>query len=59
MKYKFKIKHARYKDGSKSPWWKIEIYKNNKLYNEMQTQYSSLFDAIVVWLRATLYSFTL
>ena len=50
----FKIKRARYSDGEKSPWWKIEIYKDGRLYDESDQQWSSLLYTIKVWFIATI-----
>lgn len=52
---KYKIKRVRYNDGTKSPWWKIVIYKNGKPFDESQTQYSSFFTVFKIWLKATLF----
>lgn len=51
---RFKIKRVRYSDGEKSPWWKIEIYKDGRLYDESDQQWSSLLYTIKVWFIATI-----
>lgn len=52
---KYKIKRVRYPDGSKSPYWKIVIYKNGRPFDESEQQYSSLLYTIKLWLLATIF----
>lgn len=52
---KYRIKRVRYDDGTKSPWWKIVIYKNGKPYDESTAQYSSFFDVLKLWVKATIF----
>ena len=51
---KYRIKRVRYDDGTKSPWWKIVIYKYGKPYDESIAQYSSFLDVFRLWLKATI-----
>ena len=46
---KYRIKRAKYKDGTKSPWWTIMIYKNGKLIGESDIQYSSFWTVFKIW----------
>ena len=46
---KYRIKRAKYKDGTKSPWWTIMIYKNGKLIGESDIQYSSFWTIFKIW----------
>jgi hypothetical protein len=50
---KYRIERVKYPDGSKSPWWRIAIYKNGQRYGESE-QYSSFFYTFWLWLKATL-----
>ena len=50
---KYRIERVKYPDGSKSPWWRIAIYKNRMRWAE-SSQYSSFFYTFWLWLKATL-----
>ena len=54
MKYRFKIKKVYNKDGQKSPFWTILIYRNGMLFDESIVQYSSFWTVLKLWLAATL-----
>lgn len=51
---KYKIRRVYYKDGEKSPWWKIVIYKNGRPYDEFETQWSSFLYTVWIWFLATI-----
>jgi hypothetical protein len=51
---KYRIKRVEYKDGTKSPWWTIVIYKNGMLFGESTIQYSSLWAVFKVWIKTIL-----
>lgn len=50
---KYKIERVKYPDGSKSPWWRIVMYKHGQIYGESE-QYSSFFYTLKLWFEATL-----
>ena len=33
--------HIKNEDGTLSPWWKVKIYKDGKLFDETETEWSS------------------
>lgn len=54
MKTRYKIRRVRNEDGTKSPWWTIDIYKNGSLFDESQTQYSSFWVVFKIWIMTTI-----
>lgn len=54
MKTRYKIRRVRYEDGTKSPWWTIDIYKNGRLFDESQIQYSSFWAVFKIWITTTI-----
>ena len=54
MKTRYKIRRVRNEDGTKSPWWTIDIYKNGRLFDESQTQYSSFWVVFKIWIMTTI-----
>lgn len=50
---RYRIERVRYKDGDKSPFWEITVYKNGIAFDE-SPQYSSLWFTIMEWLRVTI-----
>lgn len=51
---KYRIERAKYKDGIKSPFWLIVIYKNGIRIGESY-QYSSLLYTIKEWIRVLIF----
>ena len=49
---KYKIERVRYGDGTKSPYWRIAIYKDGICYDE-SPQYSSFIYTLKLWFKAT------
>ncbi len=54
MRMSYVPEQAKYEDGTPSPWWKIKIYKNGKLFDEYPTQYSDKWYVKKLCLRANL-----